>query len=81
MGLRVDGLDDDGFLRVATTRKGERLGMTCDVPPKECSENCTAVDMIEYALAGARRTGGQAAVDKLTQRMARERVSCLTSKL
>ena len=37
------------------------------------------MDMIEYALAEARRTGGQAAVDKLTQRMARERVSCLTS--
>ena len=75
-----DATDDDGFLRVAATRKGKRLGVTFDVPPKGCLENYTAVDVIEFALAEARRTGGQTAVDNLTRRMAKERVSCLTSK-
>ena len=75
-----EALDDDGFVRFATTRGKKRLGRSFDVPPKVCLENYSAVDMIEFALAEARRSGGQPAVDQLTRRMARERVSCLTSK-
>ena len=73
----ADALDDDGFVRVAASRGKKRLGRSFDVPKKACLENYSAVDMLEYALAEARLRGGQQAVDQLTRRMARERVSCL----
>ena len=75
-----DALDDDGFVRVAASRGKKRLGRSFEVPKKGCPENYSAVDMLEFALAEARRSSGQQAVDQLTRRMARERVSCLTSK-
>ena len=75
-----EALDQDGFVRVAASRGKKRLGRSFDVPKKGCLENYSAVDMLEYALAEARLRGGQQAVDQLTRRMARERVSCLTSK-
>ena len=78
-----DAVDDDGFARVARTRKGKRLGVDDDIPPKMCLENYSTVDTVdmleflEFALAKARERGGQQAVDKLCSQMSRERVSRL----
>eukprot|EP00439_Symbiodinium_sp_Y106_P037385 s1967_g4.t1 len=71
-----DAVDDDGFARVARTRKGKRLGVDDDIPPKMCLENYSTVDrleFLEFALAKARERGGQQAVDKLCSQMSRER--------
>ncbi|CAE7239698.1 unnamed protein product [Symbiodinium sp. CCMP2592] len=70
-----EAVDDDGFVRVNRTRKGKKLGLDDDVPPKMCPENYTAVDMLEFALYKARQRGGQVAVDNLCLEMAKERES------